>query len=54
MVEELDVKRAQEALDRAKKMKEEMADDEDFSLFEGIIEKELNRVKIATKYRHHR
>lgn len=54
MVDELDAERAQEALDRAKKMKEELVDDEDFSLFEGLVEKELNRVKIATKYRRHR
>jgi F-type H+-transporting ATPase subunit epsilon len=53
MVEELDVERAEQALARARAMIEEKTDDEDFSLFEGLIEKELNRVKIAKKYRRH-
>ena len=56
MVEELDVDRAEEALKRAEAMRDEKVDDEDFSLFEGLVEKELNRVKIARKYRrggHH-
>jgi F-type H+-transporting ATPase subunit epsilon len=52
-VEELDHARAEEALARAKAMKTEKADDEDFALFEGMIEKELNRVKIAVKHRRH-
>ena len=42
-----------EALKRAEAMLEEKVDDEDFSLFEGLVEKELNRVKIAKKYRRH-
>ncbi len=50
-VEELDHARAEEALARARAMKEEKEDDEDFALFEGLIEKELNRVKIARKYK---
>lgn len=53
MVEELDVERAEEALKRAEAMRDEKVDDEDFSLFEGLVEKELNRVKIAKKYRRH-
>lgn len=51
MVDELDVERAEEALKRAEAMRDEKVDDEDFSLFEGLVEKELNRVKIARKYR---
>lgn len=53
MIEDLDHDRAEEALKRAQAMKEEKVDDEDFSLFEGLVEKELNRVKIAKKYRRH-
>jgi F-type H+-transporting ATPase subunit epsilon len=53
MVDELDAERAEEALKRAEAMLEEKVDDEDFSLFEGLVEKELNRVKIAKKYRRH-
>lgn len=53
MVKELDAKRAEEALKRAEAMLEEKVGDEDFSLFEGLVEKELNRVKIAKKYRRH-
>jgi F-type H+-transporting ATPase subunit epsilon len=51
MVDELDVERAEEALKRAEAMRDEKVDDEDFGLFEGLVEKELNRVKIARKYR---
>jgi hypothetical protein len=50
-VEDLDHERAEEALARARQLKDEQGDDVDFSLFEGLIEKELNRVKIAKKYR---
>ena len=53
MVEELDVERAEKALARAEKILEEKEDDADFSLFEGLVEKELNRVKISKKYRRH-
>jgi F-type H+-transporting ATPase subunit epsilon len=52
-VEDLDHTRAEEALARARALKEEKSDDVDFELFEGLIEKELNRVKIAMKYRRH-
>jgi F-type H+-transporting ATPase subunit epsilon len=53
MVDELDHVRAEEALLRAQAMRDEQEEDVDFSLFEGLIEKELNRVKIARKYRRH-
>ena len=52
-VEELDHARAEEALARARVLAEEKDDDADFALFEGLIEKELNRVKIAQKYGKH-
>ena len=51
MVEDLDHERAEEALKRAEALRDEKVDDEDFGLFEGLVEKELNRVKIAKKYR---
>lgn len=49
-LEELDHARAEEALARAKVMKEEKDDDADFALFEGAVEREFNRVKLARKY----
>ena len=52
-VEELDHARAEEALARARAMKDEKEDDVDFGMFEGLIEKELNRVKIARKHGRH-
>lgn len=52
-VEELDHARAEEALARAKAIAGEKEDDLDFSLFESLVEKELNRVKIARKYKRH-
>jgi F-type H+-transporting ATPase subunit epsilon len=52
-VEELDHARAEEALARARAMRDEKEDDEDFALFEGLVEKELNRVRIAQKYGRH-
>ena len=52
-VEELDHARAAEALARAKAMKDEKDDVVDFGIFEGMIERELNRVKIAVKHRKH-
>lgn len=52
-IDELDHARAEEALARAKAMAEEKEDDMDFGLFEGLIEKELNRVKIARKHGKH-
>lgn len=50
-VEELDHARAEEALARAKALAEEKENDADFALFEGLVEKELNRVRVATKYK---
>lgn len=52
-VEELDHARAEEALARARALALEKDDDEDFALFEGLIEKELNRVNIAIKHKRH-
>lgn len=52
-VDELDHTRAEEALARAKAMAEEKDEDMDFAVFEGLIEKELNRVKVARKYKKH-
>ncbi len=52
-VEELDHARAEEALARAKALAEENENDEDFALFEGLIEKELNRVRVAVKHNRH-
>lgn len=52
-VEELDHARAEEALARARALAGEKEDDEDFALFESLIEKELNRVRIAQKYGKH-
>lgn len=52
-VDDLDHDRAKEALARAKAMAEEKDDDVDFGMFEALIEKELNRVKVARKYKKH-
>ncbi len=52
-VDELDHDRAEEALARARAMKEEQEDDVDFGIFEGLIEKEVNRVRVAMKYKKH-
>ena len=53
MVEELDHQRAKEALERAEALKNEKDNDSESSLFEGSIQKQLNRVKIAQKHRKH-
>ena len=50
-VDELDHDRAEEALARAQAIRDEKSDDVDFGSFEGTVQKELNRVKIARKYR---
>lgn len=52
-IEELDHARAEEALARARALAKEESDDVDFSAYEGLIEKELNRVKIAVKHNRH-
>ncbi len=50
--EDIDVKRAEEAVTRAKKVLEEKVheSDVDFARFEAMIEKELNRVKVGSKW----
>ena len=50
---EIDIKRAKEAYERAKKAMEEKENmaDIDFARVQSNIEKELNRIKVATKYR---
>ncbi len=53
MVDELDHTRAEEALLRAEALRNEKEGDVDFGLFEGMVEKQLNRVKIAKKHRRH-
>lgn len=52
-VDDLDHARAEEALARARAMAEEKDDDVDFGMFEALVEKELNRVKVARKYKKH-
>lgn len=49
--EEIDRIRAEQALARAEELKNEKVEDLEFGKFESVIEKELNRVKIAMKYR---
>jgi F-type H+-transporting ATPase subunit epsilon len=51
IAEDLDHDRAEEALKRAQELRDEKEDDTDFGFFQGMVEKELNRVKIAKKYR---
>ena len=53
VAEELDHARAEQALARAKEMFDETEDELEFGRYEGMIEKELNRVKVAMKYRRH-
>lgn len=50
---EIDIERAEEAYKRAKKAMEETDNlsDVDFAKFQAILDKELNRVKVARKYR---
>lgn len=52
-VDELDNDRAVYALKRARELDLQEDNVEDFSMFEGLLEKELNRVKIARKYKKH-
>ena len=52
-VDERDHSRAEEALARAKALKEEKEDDVDFGAYEALVEKEMNRVRIAVKYKKH-
>jgi len=50
--EEIDVVRAEQAVERARKVLEEKVheSDVDFARFEALIEKELNRVKVGSKW----
>jgi F-type H+-transporting ATPase subunit epsilon len=52
-IDDLDHDRAEEALKRAKELDLEEGDVNDFPMFEGLIAKELNRVRIARKYKKH-
>lgn len=49
--EEIDKVRAEQALARAQELLEEESDEVEFGRLEGMIEKELNRVRIALKYK---
>jgi len=51
--EEIDIERAEEAKNRAQEMleKEKNLADVDFARLQAIIEKEMNRIHIAKKYR---
>ena len=49
--EEIDKFRAEQALARAQELLEEESDEVEFGRLEGMIEKELNRVRIALKYK---
>lgn len=50
-VDELDTEKIEQALKRAEEMKDEKEEDLDIGRIESTIERELNRVKIARKYR---
>ncbi|MEK7537892.1 MAG: ATP synthase F1 subunit epsilon [Patescibacteria group bacterium] len=52
-LEEIDEQRAQEAIERAKKLKEEMrADHVEYALVTSKLERDLNRLKLVRKYKH--
>jgi F-type H+-transporting ATPase subunit epsilon len=50
---DIDITRAEEAVTRAKKILEDKVheSDIDFARFEALIEKELNRVRVGTKWK---
>lgn len=51
--EELDIKRAKQAIDRAKEtMKNKKHDAKEFAAVSALLEKELARFKVAKKHRH--
>ena len=50
-VDELDIEKVEEALKRAEDMKNEKDEDMDFGRIESLIERELNRARIARKYK---
>lgn len=52
-LEEIDEQRAQEAIELAKKRKEEMREDHvEYATVVGKLERDLNRLKLVRKYRH--
>lgn len=53
MIEELDHDKAVAALKRAEELRDEQMTEAESRLFEGHVEKELNRVKISKKYKRH-
>jgi F0F1-type ATP synthase epsilon subunit len=50
-VESIDAQHAEEALKRARELREEKEEDLDFGQVEALIERELNRVRVARKYK---
>ena len=50
-IEDLDKESAEKALKRAHELSLEEGNDEDFTMFEGLLEKELHRAEIVKKYR---
>lgn len=52
-VSTIDLARAEQAVERARKLLEEKSheSDVDFARFEAMLEKELNRVRVATKWK---
>ena len=53
LASDIDIKRAEEAYERAKKAMEESDNlsDVDFARFQAMVDKELNRIKIGKKYK---
>jgi F-type H+-transporting ATPase subunit epsilon len=47
----IDAEHAEEALKRARELREEKEEDLDFGQLEAVIERELNRVRVVRKYR---
>lgn len=53
-LEEIDEQRAQEAIERAKKLKEEMREDHvEYAAVTAKLDRDLNRLRLVRKYRHH-
>lgn len=50
-VESIDIQHAEEALKRAQELREEKEEELDFGQVEALIERELNRVRVARKYK---
>jgi len=52
-LEEIDEQRAQEAIELAKKAKEDMREDHvEYAAMAGKLERDLNRLRIVRKYKH--